>query len=346
MSRYILFSFSALLLFTNADCKKNIVTSTDDIKPGRRDYVWTVDTLFTKPGDIIYAISIIWGSSPDDVWMIASADPGYQLWHYNGSRWTRDSLLKQIAPEGLYGFSPNNIWLSNRSEGANFWHYDGAMWNFFSEQPIDSFVIVGIQSINGETAFDVYAVGYADMHDGITYRGVFFHYDGNQWNEINVGQKRISFEEVITQENFVVLRGTTYEQGFPDTSKIFIYQNSQLREIYSSISPATISKIGNTIFIGSGKKIYTFDNDMKLTLWKDFSNTEFISGIQGRNEKDFLCIGTNGIMHYNGTDLETILSLSSIYTTEIMILKDDIFFGLDDYTTGKHLMIRGTLKIN
>ncbi|MBI5463570.1 MAG: hypothetical protein HY966_01290 [Ignavibacteriales bacterium] len=326
-------------------CKDTGTTPPEDDKPGRRDYVWTVDTLHTKPGDIIYSISRIWGSSPDDVWMIASADAGYELWHYNGNNWLRDSVLLQIEPTSIYGFSKNDVWMSNRSSGANFWRYDGLSWKFFSEQPIGSFGQVVINDIYGEYANNVYAVGFADRHpDGTTFKGVMFRFDGGRWKEVDVGQKRVSFEKIFTCNDLVFLRGTVYEQGYPDTSKIFIYKNSTLHEVYSNVDRSTLSKIGTTIYVGFDKRIYTVDDDMKLQLWKDFSNTEFIAGIQGRSKKDFFCIGGSGLMHYNGSNLETILSLSSPFITEVLIFDNDIFWGDNDYTTGKNFMVRGTLR--
>jgi len=51
------------------------------IEPGRRDYVWEVDTLNTPGG----MMNCIWGSSPTDVW--AAGNSPYvshsEIWHYN-----------------------------------------------------------------------------------------------------------------------------------------------------------------------------------------------------------------------------------------------------------------------
>jgi hypothetical protein len=344
MSKIIFFSLFALLLFINADCKDDPIKPVD-IKPGRRDYIWTVDTLFTRPGDIIYGIFRIWGSSPENVWMIATADAGYELWHYNGSNWLRDSMLLQIEPTALFGFSINDVWMSNISSGANFWHFDGVSWKFFSEQKVGNFGRVALQNINGTGSNNIYAVGFADTHPlGNIYKGIVFHFDGNKWNEVKIEEQRISYVEVFTNDNNLFLSGTRYESGYPDTNKIFIYKNSKLYQIYSDIYFTNMTKIGNTIYVNYNKKIFVFDNDKGLILWKDFSSNNYLGGITGRSEKDIFGIGKSGLVHYNGTDLETIFPTSNNYLSSITLFESDIFFGIDDYSTGKHFMVRGTLK--
>ena len=57
-----LIAVAALILISN--CSDNPVNGDDNIAPGRRDYVWTVDTL----DGLISPRFRIWGSSPDDVW--------------------------------------------------------------------------------------------------------------------------------------------------------------------------------------------------------------------------------------------------------------------------------------
>lgn len=319
MNKTILFSLSALLLFINADCKDDPVKPVE-IKPGRRDYVWTVDTLFTKPGDIIYGVFRIWGSSAENVWMTATADAGYKLWHYNGENWKRDSALLDITPEALYGINENDIWIDNISKGANFWHYNGTSWRFFNEQSVDSFGKVNIQDINGVRSNDIYAVGFADTHPlGNIYKGVVFRFDGTKWNEMKIEEQRLSYENVISMDDRLYLSGTRYESGYPDTNKIFLYKNSTLSQIYSDVYFSSIATIGNAVYISYSKKIFIVKNDDKLILWKDFSGTEFFGGIKGRSVKDFFCVGKSGLMHYNGTNLETIYPTSSNYLSSITL---------------------------
>ena len=58
-----LFAFLTLLSLSLPQQSCNTIDPTDDIKPGRRDYVWTVDTLVGLNSPRFR----MWGSSPSDV---------------------------------------------------------------------------------------------------------------------------------------------------------------------------------------------------------------------------------------------------------------------------------------
>ena len=66
MKKHILFVVLITIVLLNLGCKKTLIGPVQDI-PGRRDYIWTVDTL-NYPYNTIYRI---WGSSPTDVWAVA-----------------------------------------------------------------------------------------------------------------------------------------------------------------------------------------------------------------------------------------------------------------------------------
>ena len=62
----LFFICTALLLLNNCDSTEPV----DDLKPGRRDYVWTVDTI--PVADAV--MKDMWGSSPTDIWICGDAD--------------------------------------------------------------------------------------------------------------------------------------------------------------------------------------------------------------------------------------------------------------------------------
>src|ERR1035437_6080540 len=78
-----------------------------NISPGRRDYIWTVDTL----PNYSY-ISKIWGNSPTDVWVIGQpGDFSKTIYHFNGRQWQTDNIFRYISPNSIYGFAVNNVWI-------------------------------------------------------------------------------------------------------------------------------------------------------------------------------------------------------------------------------------------
>jgi len=80
------FAIALALIVLSISCKKHPVEPKnteipDTSSPGRRDYVWTADTL---PKDV-YSLFSLWGSSHNDVWAVgygSSFDLG--IWHYDG----------------------------------------------------------------------------------------------------------------------------------------------------------------------------------------------------------------------------------------------------------------------
>jgi hypothetical protein len=76
----IFLAIISLTLISFNTCDDNPVNG-DNVKPGRRDYSWRVDTI-DSPNN---SFSCIWGSSPTDVWVggkggVTSYD---RLWHFN-----------------------------------------------------------------------------------------------------------------------------------------------------------------------------------------------------------------------------------------------------------------------
>ena len=80
----LFFVSTALLLLNNCDNTEPV----DELKPGRRDYAWTVDTL-NYP---FAPLTRIWGSSPTDVWAISPGDWDKSISHFNGISWQQIGL--------------------------------------------------------------------------------------------------------------------------------------------------------------------------------------------------------------------------------------------------------------
>ncbi|MGE5457829.1 MAG: hypothetical protein ACM3RX_05705, partial [Methanococcaceae archaeon] len=113
-----------------------------------------------------------------------------------------------------------------------------------------------------------------------------------------------------------------------------------LKELYSGQDVATVNEVDGQAFIVIGKKIYKYQGN-KLVVWKDFSGTQFAGLMYGRSTKDFFSEGYNGLMHYNGTDIETIY-LTDMGIWAMAIFPNDIFFAGNK--NGISIMVHGKLK--
>jgi hypothetical protein len=342
MTKYLLLVIAIACLFFGLCCKDNGVTP-EDLKPGRRDYVWTVDTLRVPAGDM-FTPNRIWGSAPNDIWLTGSGSPSTSLlWHFDGASWKRDSVQKIISPSALWGFASNNIWLGNSNN--SFWRYNGIQWNKYSDvTPPSGFDRVAIEDIWGKQSNDGWGVGFADQYNGGTeYKGIIMHFDGSQWDFVQIPTLRISFAWVRRQQSsgLLFLQARRFEQT-GDTAKLFVYDGKNLQQIYSSPNDAVLQEVRGEVYLIINQKIYKYINGT-LQVWKDFSGTNYIGGMLGRSEIDFLGLRSGGgILHYNGTDMQ-VLYETTLGVWSWFIFEKDVFIVFYDLENNLNIIVHGKL---
>ena len=136
--------FFLILLFIPQLSCSSPTDPNDNLQPGRRDYVWSIDSI-SGPG--FPYLQSIWGSSPTDVWGAGfSEDVRDCLWHYDGISWKR-------ATEG----TPITV-LGNGSKIV------GGVW--------------------GTAQNDVWAFGGRIFSDPIRIEPFVMHFNGSQWLEL------------------------------------------------------------------------------------------------------------------------------------------------------------------
>lgn len=331
---------TSILLGT--ECKDNGVVP-DYLKPGRRDYVWTVDTLVIPSSDYFYPTRI-WGSSSHDVWIAGFGSPPL-LWHFDGSSWSRITP-GGINPSALWGFSYKDIWLGN--VGNVFWRYDGVRWYKFSDiVPPTGFNQTVIEGIWGTWPRDVWGVGFADspVGGGDAYKGIIMKFDGTKWERKPIPDTRVSFADIRLQSSsgYFFIFGTRFERT-GDTSKVYRYDGqSNLEEIYSDPYSMNVESMRGEVYFVSRSRIFKFD-DNKLTLWKDFSSSNYLGWLKGRSELDFFGIGMNGdIVHYNGTDLATVFpGVPRVFN--MFVVDESVFVLCVDLDNDINTVVHGKLR--
>jgi hypothetical protein len=315
-------------------------TTEPELQPGRRDYVWTVDTINTNEA---LNLSRIWGSSADNVWAVGSSSwTATSIWHYNGRQWTCDSISRRVQPSAIFGFSSDEVWLGNINN--TIWKFNGYEWFLFGEYKFEGYDYFGIENFNGTSKNNIYGVGAAAQYASTNYIGLIMHYNGSKWSFINIPKVKVSFSEIGIDHktNTLVLKGNVFDPVWVE--KIYTWNGKELKEIYSG-DFATVCNIKEEVFITTRKAIYKYDNG-KMHLWKDMSNTLFAGNIlAARNEKDIFTGSLNGIGHYNGTDFVTIFE-SGPYISPAIIFEKNIFILERDHKSVKYKnkIIRGTLK--
>ena len=335
-----------LSLFTILNsCNNNSVDP--EPQPGRRDYVWTVDTI--NPGHESLYLGRMWGSSANDVWAVGSSSwSPTTIWHYNGREWRCDSIPRYVQPSAIFGFSITAVWLGN--DNSTIWKYNGTQWTKYGEYKISGYNNTGINSFDGISGDNIYGVGYAVIYNSNTTKAVIVHYNSIEWQFVNIPETKVSLETVAIEakSNVLVMSGTVYSQsGF--VAKIYCWDGIELKELLSESGWSFVTKLGDEIFATLGSKIYKYSNK-QLTLWKDNSGTEIHSNIVcGRNRNDFFVGVDNGIAHYNGIDFNTVFKTNTNSEGRVVlergtIFEKDVFFIAYDYTTGKNFIVHGQLK--
>ena len=347
MIKYILLITGLAIVFFELSCNSNPVAPD---QPGRRDYVWTVDTL--KITDGYFYPSRMWGSSANDVWLAGTGSPSYNLlWHYDGTSWKKDSVSRPINPSALWGSSSNDVWLGSSN---SFWRFNGAQWYKFSDiNPPAEYDITSIEDIWGKYSDDVWGVGFTDQINGTGYKGIIMHYTGSQWQAISIPDVQIHFISIRGSffPELLFIEGWQPGQSSPDTFKLYLFsEGNGFKEIYSGIYQMSILQINNDCYFIQENKIYKYI-DNSLVLWKDFQEGFSFGPTVGRSESDILGFTANsdysiwGVGHFNGTSVKVIYMLPDGFRPfgQTVLFNKDIFFSCYSYSTGVTIVIHGQL---
>ncbi|MEW6195789.1 MAG: hypothetical protein AB1521_11600 [Bacteroidota bacterium] len=335
---FLVFVVNAFILINS--CTDSITDS--EPSPGRRDYVWTADTL--NAGFETLYLMRIWGSSPEDVWAIASSSwSATTIWHYNGVQWHCDSIPRFVQPAALFGYSSNEVWLGNIN--STIWRYDGAQWLRFGEYKVEGYSFTAIEDFGGLSRDNLYAVGYTELLNANKWKAILMHYNGRSWGFINVPETKAAFETIAVEDKngVVVMSGTIYDpSGF--VPKVYCWDGNELLDLpYTGPGYTFVTKVGNEIFVSVGSRIYKYNNK-QLVLWKDNTGTNIYGRLWcGRSRNDFFIEGSNGIYHYNGTDYVKLFE-TNFSVDRGMIFEKDVFFIAYNHWTGKNIIIHGKLK--
>ena len=236
-----LFLFLTLPILMQLSC--NTTEPTDDLKPGRRDYTWTVDTLFLP----FNPFTDITGTSPSDLWVCSPGDADKIFYHYDGNYWITDNVFRVFSPKSIYSLNSSIVW-SSGNEGR-IWQYTNNSWN---EKLKYSFN--GITDITFETMYcllnnNVIAAGQYFVNDD--YHGIILKFDENTWSKIVIPDIRTAFADItISTEGKIYLWGVSFESVGESRYQFYELVGENLIEIYSG-SQSTHSEYGSLLQLGS-----------------------------------------------------------------------------------------------
>jgi hypothetical protein len=338
---WILISIS---LVTSNTCDNNPVDA-DEVKPGRRDYVWIVDTL-NYPYNTLYRI---WGSSPNDVWATSVGDWDKSISHFEDEMWLSYGVPGIIVPSAIFGFSRTNVFIG--AENGKIWRFDGSSWNTFAELTKDGRNDIVFDNMWGESPNDFFAFGaYADSN-GLPNNSVIANYKNNSWTMLNTDGIKGIVEHLYRNKVDGKLYMQVINMGngeYYDSTLIYEYYNSNYYKLYSSIwtqgLEADISLINNEVYFILGTEIAKRKNNQFETFLR-VDNPNFYQRIWGRNSKDIFLFMTDGLVHYNGNNQEYLLHFDKPRTQIFgsALFEKEVFFLVYESTTNLNLIYHGRL---
>jgi len=334
------------LIFSAQSCKSP--TGPVETQPGRTDYIWTVDTLYSP----MNALNTIWGSSSNDVW---TTGPGGtvqdRLFHFDGTKWTNYEVPSGCFGNVLYGFSKDNVWMGG--DDGKVWHFDGKSWALnFIYQP-NGWNYVGVSDIWGTSPENIYAVGVVFYDPKMYQRGFILHYDGTEWKKVYEANFYSQFGKIREENNKVYIGNIQLSYGLngaSDTVQFYEFNGSGLIKIYSNtldnITYAVFNDIGGEIYFLISQDVYRYINGNFV---KQFSINEPNFGYQiyGRNPEDIFLRMRDGLAHYNGTDVQYLFKFANNFTSienVPAIFEKEVFFAVWDPISNINMVLHGKLK--
>ncbi len=330
--------------FTLLSCNNTPTTPEDNTPPGKRNYIWNVDSVDydSLPGMI--ELNSIWGSSPTDVWGAGfTSDVRNCLWHYDGTKWRRAVYNTPItvygngskSVGGVWGTAQNDVWAfggriySNPETTAPFiMHFDGIKWT----------EVLGDINQMPDGYTDIYPI--RKDHFWISSSNHVSEYKDGIWKKYTL-QDNYFIQSIGGAGTSVYL--TAYPIGADSLYIMKLIDNNFV--IIDQTTLYTEGKFGYSGLLFANNKMYTFmrsiftrkSNDGNLI--EDVWIKEFTMGSGGfsnsfaRNDKDIWAIGINSLPHhFNGENWSPIIIGE--------LLQDSYFIGI--WGNGEEIFISDT----
>ena len=322
----IFFVLISLLLLSFNTCDDNPVNG-DDVKPGRRDYVWELDSLQKiSPNDY----SELWGTSMDNLWLATdSYDLDKNLLHFDGQKWSKVATIPNpVQAWSLFGINKKDAWIGGIN--ADFWKFKGQTFQLFNQYPLPNFLITYVSDIWGDSPSNYFSCGSVLSEDQNHLYAYMMKFDSNEWKYIVMPGREESFIKIMGGKNLnsdlLILSYYDNRTG-DDVYRLYRFHSGNFQLIFDNSGYPNdlpwFEKLGDELFICFNKKIYSLNN-IQIKMIRDLSNTNIKhSKFFGRSLSDIFFTAEDDIAHYNGSDVETIYSFPNFKGIVKMVLFDN-----------------------
>lgn len=117
-------------------------------------------------------LSAVWGSGPEDVFIVGGDEERGEIYHYDGAEWAPMDVPDGVAfLVWVYGFGPDDVYAVG--EEGSVVHFDGSSWS-----ALDSGLNIDFWGVYGDAPDDLWMVG-----EGEGETPAIAHYDGAEFSE-------------------------------------------------------------------------------------------------------------------------------------------------------------------
>ncbi len=153
LNAYRLFTLAAVAFLLPA-CVPMVPDGGNGDMNGDGDDMPVIDVRYTRAFDTtgVGALSAVWGSGPDDVFVVGGTPERGEVYHYDGAEWSQMTIPNVPILIWVFGFGPDDVYAVGEQGG--FIRYDGERWT-----QIDSGTDEDLWGIWGNTPQDLFIVG-------------------------------------------------------------------------------------------------------------------------------------------------------------------------------------------
>lgn len=340
-----LFSLIVWIILTCLSCKDN-PTNPVTTPTGKRNYIWTTDTLM-YPVSYQTCMSSIYGTSANNVYICGHNDQNRGLmYHYDGKQWSPVSLTyseggpiqKGMDLNAMHGSGANDIWAVGYEgfgepgthiviDSSLVIHYDGAQWSACNI-PARGKSLYCVWSLS-PTA--VWAAGVG---------GLILWWNGSAWTKYEVGKQYFFSSIAALSPTEAYAFGHVSDNALPiDSSGSFLFKfNGTSWSIIDSVMrtpEAPPAHLGGVVYAAQGC-LYTAGPNVYR---RDGSQwTKLVDGEVGHMWQsvynNIIVVGKT-LIHFNGIDWVELLKLDPSFIWSGCYTDGNIIFvvGFDNYKT-------------
>lgn len=237
--------------------------------------------------------------------------------------------------------------------GGDFgiWHFNGAGWIEDTIFTVNGENRIVLDNMWGESTNSLFAFGAYPDSNGLANNSVIVHYSDGKWTMLNTDGIHGIVENLFKDryDNKIYLQTITAGRHSPDST--FIYENTERKftkiygNIFSKGLTGDISLVNGVVYFVLGKEIAKRENGKLETVFT-VDNPEFYQKIWGRNSSDIFLLMLDGIVHYNGFDMQYLIRFSK-HPSQIwgaVLFEKEVFFLVHENSTALSLIYHGRLK--